>query len=376
MLDETLSTQITSKSGVPNWLPGAALAYISHTTQGISIRAIARKLGCHPSTILRQIRKYESRRDDPLVNEALDTLAQNFSDCPLFTDPSKEQINMVKSSSSNVVTDAEISREARRILRRLCETGAYLLVSPKMERAAVFKEIVPGRPNRIAVVESDFINAFALKEWISGKQVGKIGRYMITPTGRKALKRLISEDMEVKSGVKSASSAFQDQHKELAERTFADTEGNGKKTMRYNLAESPLMLLGRKKDKSGMTYLSPELLAAGERLREDFEQAQLGPRVAQNWDRFLTSGSTSGWNMGGDAGGSSGARDRVGEAMKALGPGLADVALRVCCFLEGLEKAEKRLGWSARSGKVVLKISLQRLANHYGISVPEHRKVS
>jgi hypothetical protein len=47
--------------------------------------------------------------------------------------------------------------------------------------------------------------------------------------------------------------------------------------------------------------------------------------------------------------------------MEALGPGLSDVVMRVCCFLEGLETTERRLGWSARSGKVVLKIGLQRL---------------
>ena len=52
-------------------------------------------------------------------------------------------------------------------------------------------------------------------------------------------------------------------------------------------------------------------------------------------------------------------------ALRDLGPGLADVALRCCCFLEGLEAAEKRMGWSARSGKIVLRIALQRLHQHY-----------
>lgn len=52
-------------------------------------------------------------------------------------------------------------------------------------------------------------------------------------------------------------------------------------------------------------------------------------------------------------------------ALSDLGPGLGDVALRCCCFLEGLEQAEKRLGWSARSGKIVLRIALQRLKRHY-----------
>jgi hypothetical protein len=56
----------------------------------------------------------------------------------------------------------------------------------------------------------------------------------------------------------------------------------------------------------------------------------------------------------------------VAQALSDLGPGLSDVALRCCCFLEGLEMAEKRMGWSARSGKIVLRIALQRLKRYYG----------
>jgi hypothetical protein len=52
-------------------------------------------------------------------------------------------------------------------------------------------------------------------------------------------------------------------------------------------------------------------------------------------------------------------------ALSALGPGLSDIVLRCCCFLEGMEIAEKRMGWSARSGKIVLRIALQRLRQHY-----------
>ena len=68
------------------------------------------------------------------------------------------------------------------------------------------------------------------------------------------------------------------------------------------------------------------------------------------------------------------ARSRVAEALEALGPGLSDIVFRVCCFIEGLETAEKRLGWSARSGKVVLKIALERLAAHYRLSRGGERK--
>ena len=34
------------------------------------------------------------------------------------------------------------------------------------------------------------------------------------------------------------------------------------------------------------------------------------------------------------------------------------MALRCCCLLEGLEQVERRHGWSARSGKVVLRFHL------------------
>jgi DNA invertase Pin-like site-specific DNA recombinase len=51
--------------------------------------------------------------------------------------------------------------------------------------------------------------------------------------------------------------------------------------------------------------------------------------------------------------------------LQYLGPGLGDIALKCCCYLEGLETAEKRMGWSARSGKIVLRIALQRLLQFY-----------
>ena len=125
-------------------------------------------------------------------------------------------------------------------------------------------------------------------------------------------------------------------------------------------------MLARRRDRNGQPFLSDDLVRCGERLREDFELAQMEPGVAQNWTKFLTAGvddSAKGPQAKGY--GPAAARSRVVGALRELGPGLSDVALRCCCYLEGLESAEKRMGWSARSGKIVLRIALQRLKRHY-----------
>ena len=57
--------------------------------------------------------------------------------------------------------------------------------------------------------------------------------------------------------------------------------------------------------------------------------------------------------------------ERVEATLRDLGPELSDISLRCCCYLDGLELSEQSLGWSARSGKVVLRIALQRLKRYY-----------
>jgi hypothetical protein len=361
---------------IPAWLPEAAATYIAHAGGRQPLRALARAKGCHASTVLRQVRRVEAwREDDPLIDEAIGRLAHaHAADCAL--NASKEMPMTATAARSDEVPDAHIEREARRILRRLCEKGAFLAVAPQMEKAVVLREVVPGRQNRIAVVDRDVAHAFALREWIGCDKAGKIACYTITPVGRAALKRLLVEERAQREpqrgGFAEAASPFQEQHRFFAERTVMADDGSGVRRVRFNLAESPLLVLGRKRDKDGAAYLPAELIEAGERLREDFELAQMGPRTTQNWERFLTSGGGRGAMTGGRgaAEGPQDARHRVARAMEALGPGLSDIVFRICCFLEGLETAEKRLGWSARSGKVVLKIALERLSAHYRLAAP------
>lgn len=348
---------------VPAWVPEGAQRYLAHTEAGRSIRDLARSAGCHASTILRQIRRIEMRRDDPLVDAALQSLAETHfpgagneaASGPLFSvgdDPHR-----IPNAE-----DEAFEREALRVLRRLCETGAVLAVAEDMEKAVVVRDSGEGGTTRTAVVDCKTAQALALKDWIVCDNPGRVSRYRITQTGRTALSQLIADAenrarTQTEYGMAEAPAKF---------KTRSQADEKRPRRIRYCAAESPLIALSRRRDRDGKPFLDESLVRAGERLREDFELAQIGPRVTQNWDRFLTAGGRAGFE--GDAQvarGSSEARDRVARALSDLGPGLSDVALRCCCYLEGLELAEKRMGWSARSGKIVLRIALQRLKRHY-----------
>ncbi|MEO0664512.1 MAG: DUF6456 domain-containing protein [Pseudomonadota bacterium] len=364
----------TEQVSLPDWVPEPARHYLFHIEAGLSIRAVARLAGLHASTVSRQVRRFELRRDDPLVDEGLRQLARSHFRKALRALPGaaahgKDRAAMTSvalKSSENAPSEEMIAREGRRILRRLCETGAVLAVAKDMDKAVVVRDAADGSTTKTAVVDRAIAQAMALKEWIFCEAPeSRIARYRITAIGRTALKRLLAEQENRKAGFEEAQSPFANQHRAWGERDVLEDGEERPRRLRYNLAESPLAALARRKGKDGQPFISDDLVVAGERLREDFELAQMGPRVAQNWDRFLTGGHGGSFTSTDGLGGPEAARARVQDALLDLGPGLGDVALRCCCFLEGLETAEKRMGWSARSGKIVLRIALARLKSHY-----------
>lgn len=344
--------------------------YLDHTEDGTSLRELARREGLHASTILRQVRRFENRREDPLMDEALSALSRHAlrpSDDPARKDDQPMSVHThppVSEDQPAICDEHALVREGMRVLRRLAEPGAVMAIAPDLEKAVVIRDLPDGKSLRTAVLERSVAHAFALKDWVTCRKPGRVSTYEITSSGRAALKRMVDEEDRRRQGMAEAATPFGDQHRVWGEREVMDD--GGPRRVRYNLAESPVALLGRRRDRDGKPFLEPELVAAAERLREDFELAQMGPRVAQNWDRFLTGGDRGAFQPDSGLGeGPSSARGRVAAALRDLGPGLGDVALRCCCFLEGLEVAEKRMGWAARSGKIVLRIALMRLRRHY-----------
>lgn len=312
----------------PDWVPQAARHYLAHVAEGQPIRAVARGAQVHASTILRQVRKLEAQREDPLVDEALRALGTSAAGAPL------ETRSYSLPAPQTMPGNARFEGEALRILRRLAESGTMLVVGREMEMAVVLREGRDGEPQRLAVVAREVASALALKDFIaSAAPHARVARYTITAAGRAELRRAMS-------------AAF-----DSGEDANTGDEGDDPRRLRHMrsiLPDSPVTALARRQDKRGQPFLSRNLVVAAERLREDYELSHAA----------IPAGGTQ-------SAGAQAARVRLQAALDNLGLGLADVALRCCCYLEGLESIESRMEWSARSGKVVLRIALTRLEQHY-----------
>lgn len=378
---------------LPAWLPLDAVYYLAHTEQGLPIRTLARYAGCHASTVLRKIRRVENQRDDHLVDKALRDLGSvHFSPCVEESQssrlsPKSEQRNgaMLSEKIPPIACDDQLNEPAEgtireldlaispetlryeglRILRHLLDPAAVLAVAIDMDKAVVVKETLNGKTSRDAVIDNTVAQAMALKNWIACDLPGRVSRYRITTKGRAALTAFMAEaENRARKSVSEGRARNEPQSAVSDPETINDFTP-ARRRIRYCTNETPLQALARRRDKAGHPFLSDELVRAGERLREDFELSQMGPAMNGTWDNFLAGDRPSQTEKDQSLRGPAAARARIAAALEDLGPGLGDMALRCCCYLEGLETAEQRMGWSARSGKIVLRIALQRLRRHY-----------
>jgi hypothetical protein len=135
------------------------------------------------------------------------------------------------------------------------------------------------------------------------------------------------------------------------------------RSVTVNLAESTLGWLYAR------GHVTRRQLEAGERLRGDWERAQLSPRVTMNWTAAPVSRSRGGAAAPSDPTEMQlGARRRFDDAVQSAGPGLSDILWRIVCAGEGMREAEGALGWPARAGKLVLGIALDRVADYYRVA--------
>lgn len=130
------------------------------------------------------------------------------------------------------------------------------------------------------------------------------------------------------------------------------------RSVSVNVAESPLAWLAAR------GLVSPRQSEAGERLRADYQRAAIAPSVTMRWDARVDGGGGDGLSP---TERQVAAKRRFDAAIAGAGRGLSDILWRVICAGEGLPAAERELGWPARSGRLVLGLALDRLADHYGL---------
>jgi len=132
-----------------------------------------------------------------------------------------------------------------------------------------------------------------------------------------------------------------------------------RRSVTVNLAESPLGWLHAR------GHLDDRLFAAGEQLRADYERAQLAPGITMRWEPVRIRGRHAEALAASER--QVAARQRFDGAIAAAGKGLEEILWRVVCACETVTAAERELEWPARSGKLVLRIALERVADFYRI---------
>ena len=142
-----------------------------------------------------------------------------------------------------------------------------------------------------------------------------------------------------------------------------DVAARPRRSLTVNVAESPLGWL------LAHGHVSRRQFEAGERLRSDWDRAELSPRVTMSWDAAPVARGRGGSPAGTDLNGVQiDAKRRFEQAIQSAGPGLADILWRIVCAGEGMRDAETALGWPARAGKLVLTLALDRVATYYRIA--------
>lgn len=326
---------LDDRAGLTALFPEEARRYLAHTAEGRPLRDIAREVGCHPSTILRQVRKLETLRDDPLVDHVLGAEAG----AAMTNDPGARGLD--------AVIDA---------MRHLCQPRALMIYRAGVAQAAIVRILGEGETTVLGVVDLGVAAALLPRNWVAPDGGTTVRRYRSTEEGRSHLPRLVAaREARAARGHDDALGRFPAVEPERPVR--APCHGPG--------SDSPLTVLARRRGADGKPFLSAEFVAAGDRLQEDFAIAGFDKAELLGWDRpeLLQPLYDRAVSMADQRRGA--AIGRTLDALKDLGPGLSEVVLRCCCLREGLEVTEKRLGWSARSGKVVLRIALQRLSLFY-----------
>ena len=193
---------------------------------------------------MRQIRRLEHMREDPLIDGALQGLSDTF-------------YNAAAPRKGASQKEYYCQEDAARCLTLLAQKGAVLAVGRDMPKAIVLRDV--GAEVHKTVVDCGIAEVLALQDWISCFASGRVHRYRLTKDGRSALAMLMArteshrrmrQETTTQSGVSGIVATFPARGQAAARRA------------RYGLQETPLQTLSRLSDRGGKPFLSPEMVRA------------------------------------------------------------------------------------------------------------------
>ncbi len=247
-----------------------------------------------------------------------------------------------------------LGSDARRLLAILAQSETRVLIDPTDEGSVIVHRKRAGisvGAGRFARTVAEGLVRQDLAVWRKEAGQAVLG---LNAAGQAYLRRAGSPDAET---------AFLRQHREVTNAAIhTDT---GTKRVRMDADESPLDWLRRRKDRNGEPMIDQAAYQAGERLRTDIMLAGLLPGVTARWDAMPSHGGPSSPSDATDR--MVAARQRIRHAFDAVGSDFADLLMDLCGFLKGLELIERERQWPQRSAKIVVRLALARLAEHYGI---------
>ena len=249
------------------------------------------------------------------------------------------------------------STAAARLLAGIATAGSYAVADPTAAGSVILRSARAGVSlggGRFKASAAEALVSRDLARWTTAQGRRRIE---ITDAGRAYLRRGVAE---------TAQEGFLAQHLTLARGVVEGSAGPVSVTL--DAEESPLAWLSRRKDADGRPFLDAAAVAAGERLRLDLTIAGMLPSVTARWEIGVDrGGGLTGTDPAAATDAMVAARQRATHALKDLGEDFAGLLIDVCGFLKLLEAVERERRWPARSGKVVVRLALWRLAEHYGI---------
>jgi hypothetical protein len=248
-----------------------------------------------------------------------------------------------------------LTREAKRLLGALGQPETWAFVDPTdpssvlIHRRRGSVSVGAGRYGATAADAPARADLACWQQAASGRRI-----LQLTSSGEAHLRRISAPDRDL---------AFLHQHR-ATEVAHVETD-TGAARVRIDTEESPLDWLRRRKDRNGASMIDEASYQAGERLRTDIMLAGLLPGVTARWDGMPKTGGPASPGEATDR--MVAARQRLRHAFDAIGGDFSDLLLDLCGFLKGLEQIERERQWPARSAKIVVRLALARLAEHYGI---------